>query len=260
MTDLQADGPVLDLADFEAVLFDLDGVLTDTASLHAEAWRVMFDEFLRRWSAEHGHPFVPFRIDPDYLTYVDGKPRFEGVASFLESRRIVLPEGTDEDDPDADTIHGLGNRKNELVLRLIEERGVSPFPGSVAFVEHVRAEGLRAAVVSSSRNAGPVLAAAELTDHFEDRVDGLVAGELELPGKPAPDTFLEAARRLGVEPGVAIVVEDAVAGVEAGRLGGFGLVIGIDREGNADRLREHGADLVVADLGELLPADDREEG
>jgi beta-phosphoglucomutase family hydrolase len=246
------DVTALDLTRFDAVLFDLDGVLTDTASLHAEAWKRMFDEFLMRWSEEHGHPFVPFQIDPDYLQFVDGKPRFEGVASFLESRRIVLPEGDATDPPDADTIHGLGNRKNELVLRLIEKEGVTPFDGSVAFVKHVRDSGLRTAVVSSSKNAGPVLAAAEIADLFDDRVDGLVAEDLGLPGKPSPDTFLEAARRLDTTAARSIVVEDAVVGVEAGRLGGFGYVIGVDREGDPDRLMAHGADVVVDDLAELV--------
>jgi beta-phosphoglucomutase family hydrolase len=242
----------LDLSRYDAVLFDLDGVLTDTASLHAAAWKRMFDEFLRRWASDHGHPFVPFRIDPDYLTYVDGKPRFEGVASFLESRRIVLPEGEPSDSPDADTIHGLGNRKNELVNRLIEKEGVTSFEGSVRFVEQVREAGLRTAIVSSSKNAGAILEAANLADLFEDRVDGLVAEELGLPGKPAPDTFLEAARRLEVAPSRTVVIEDAIVGVEAGRLGGFGFVIGVDRGGDGDRLVEHGADIVVSDLGELV--------
>lgn len=242
----------LDLSRFDAVLFDLDGVLTDTASLHATAWKRMFDEFLQRWSEEHAHPFQPFRIDPDYLTYVDGKPRFEGVASFLESRRIVLPEGVADDPSDADTIHGLGNRKNELLLRLIADEGVREFKTSIQFVRHVRESGLRTAVVSSSKNAGPVLAAAGLEDLFDDRVDGIVAQELGLPGKPAPDTFLEAADRLGVPPKRTVVVEDAIVGVEAARVGGFGFVVGVDREGEPDRLVEHGADMVVADLAELI--------
>lgn len=244
----------LDLTRFDAVLFDLDGVLTDTASLHATAWKRMFDEFLQRWSAEHGHPFMPFQIDPDYLQYVDGKPRFEGVASFLESRRIVLPEGDATDPSDADTIHGLGSRKNELILRLIEQEGVTQFEGSVRFVRHVRDAGLKTAVVSSSKNAGQVLQAAGLTDLFDDRVDGMVADELGLPGKPAPDTFIEAARRLGTTPERSVVVEDAIVGIEAGRLGGFGFVIGVDHAGEPDRLMEHGADVVVDDLGELVTA------
>ena len=244
--------PDLDLSRFDAVLFDLDGVLTDTSSLHATAWKRMFDEFLQRWSEEHGHPFQSFSIDPDYLTYVDGKPRFEGVASFLESRRIVLPEGAPDDPSDADTIHGLGNRKNEHLLRLIAEQGVEEFETSIRFVRHVRAEGLKTAVVSSSRNAGPVLAAAGLEDLFDDRVDGMVAQELDLPGMPAPDALLVAAERLGVPAKRIVVVEDAVVGIEAARVGGFGYVVGLDREGDPDRLVEHGADIVVRDLADLV--------
>lgn len=238
--------------DHRAVLFDLDGVLTDTASLHAQAWKSMFDEFLLRWSADHGHPYEPFEVDPDYLTHVDGMPRYDGVAAFLESRRIVLPEGTPDDPPDADTIHGLGTRKNDLVLRLLHERGVDAFPGSIAFLDVVLDAGLLAAVVSSSRNAVASLQSAGIRDRFEVVVDGVVAAGTGLPGKPAPDTYLEAARRLGVDPGDAVVVEDAVSGVEAGRLGGFGMVIGIGRGDQVARLREAGADLVVADLAELL--------
>lgn len=242
----------LDLEGMDAVLFDLDGVLTDTASLHAQAWKQMFDEFLTRWCEAHDHPFQPFSIERDYLQYVDGKPRLEGVASFLESRRIVLPDGVAEDGPDQDTIHGLAKRKNELVLGLIRDGGVEAFEGSVRFVEHVRDRGLRTAVVSSSRNAGEVLAAAGIDHLFEDRVDGIVAAELGLPGKPAPDTFVECARRLDSTPGRSVVVEDAVVGVQAGRLGGFGLVIGIDRGDNGARLEDEGADIVVADLGTLV--------
>ena len=241
-----------DLGAHDAVLFDLDGVLTDTASIHARAWKQMFDEFLARWAAAHDHPFVPFRIDPDYLRYVDGKPRVEGVTSFLESRRIVLPDGDPGDGPDEDTIHGLATAKNDLVLAMIDERGVTPFEGSVRFVRAALDAGVRCAVVSSSRNAGQVLEAAGIDDLFEDRVDGVVASRLGLPGKPQPDTFLTCAERMGVEPGRTVVVEDAVAGVEAGRLGGFGFVIGVDREGDPARLEEAGADVVVADLAELL--------
>ena len=249
----------LDLRGMDAVLFDLDGVLTDTAALHAQAWKQMFDEFLERWCIAHDHPFQPFRIEDDYLQYVDGKPRLEGVASFLESRRIVLPDGVPDDEPDQDTIHGLAGRKNELVHGLIEQEGVTAFEGSVRFVEHVRSLGLRTAVVSSSRNAGPVLEAAGIAHLFEDRVDGLVAADLGLPGKPAPDTFVEGARRLDTTPERAVVVEDAVVGVQAGRLGGFGLVIGVDRAegpdgaGDAARLQDEGADIVVTDLGTLVP-------
>jgi beta-phosphoglucomutase family hydrolase len=241
--------------DYDAAIFDVDGVLTDTAALHAMAWKQMFDEFLLRWSSHHGQPFVPFEIDPDYLTHVDGLPRTDGVAGFLESRRIVLPEGSPSDPPDADTIHGLGTRKNQLVLELMEERGVTPFEGSVAFAEAASEAGLRTAVVSSSRNAIASLAAAGIANHFDVVVDGNVASEEHLPGKPAPDTFLEAARRLGVPAERAIVVEDAVAGVEAGRLGNFGCVIALDHAEQPDRLADAGADLVVRDLAELLPAD-----
>ena len=244
----------LDLEGMDAVLFDLDGVLTDTASLHAEAWKQMFDEFLQRWCTAHDHPFQPFRVETDYLQYVDGKPRLEGVASFLESRRIVLPDGVTDDAPDQDTIHGLATRKNELVHGLIEEAGVAPFDGAVRFVRWVRDQGLRTAVVSSSRNAGSVLEAAGIDHLFEDRVDGVVAADLGLPGKPAPDTFVEGARRLDTTPEHTIIVEDAVVGVQAGRLGQFGLVIGVDRGGNGPRLEQEGADIVVTDLGTLVDA------
>ncbi|MBY5162439.1 HAD family hydrolase [Salsipaludibacter albus] len=245
------------MADFDfdahrAVLFDLDGVLTDTASLHAAAWKLMFDEFLMRWSADHGHPFEPFEVDPDYLTHVDGLPRYDGVAAFLESRRIVLPEGSADDPPDADTIHGLGTRKNDLVLRLMHERGVEPFPGAVRFVDAARDAGLETAVVSSSRNAVASLKSAGIFDRFSVIVDGVVAAGQGLPGKPSPDTYLEGARRLGVEAGEAAVVEDAVSGIEAGRLGGFRTVIGIGEGDQAGRLTEAGADPVVADLADLL--------
>lgn len=240
------------LADHRAVLFDLDGVLTDTASLHAAAWKSMFDEFLLRWSADHGHPFEPFEIDPDYLTYVDGLPRYDGVAAFLESRRIVLPEGVPDDPPDADTLHGLGTRKNDLVLRLMHERGVRAVEGNVAFVDAAVDAGLLTAVVSSSRNAVASLQSAGIRDRFEVIVDGVVAAGQGLPGKPAPDTYLEAARRLEVDPADAVVVEDAVSGIEAGRLGGFRTVIGIGEGDQVERLRDAGADLVVADLSTLL--------
>jgi len=236
----------------DAVLFDLDGVLTDTASLHAQAWKQMFDEFLERWGQAHDHPFTQFRIESDYLQYVDGKPRLEGVASFLESRRIVLPDGLASDSPDQDTIHGLARRKNELVLGSIDQAGVQPFEGSIRFVHHVRDLGLRTAVVSSSRNAGSILRAAGLEDLFEARVDGEVAAELGLPGKPAPDTVVGGARRLDTTPARSVVVEDAIVGIQAGRLGGFGLVIGVDREGDSARLKDEGADIVVTDLGTLV--------
>ena len=239
---------------FDAVLFDLDGVLTETATLHAAAWKQMFDTFLLRHRAEtRGEPLELFDIDDDYRRYVDGKPRYDGVLSFLASRGIELPEGEPDDPPAADTVAGLGNRKNELVVELIEIEGVGAFPDSVRLVEELRRRGIRTAVVSSSANTAAVLRSAGIAHLFDARVDGTVAEELGLAGKPAPDTFLEAARRLDVAAQRAVVVEDALAGVEAGSAGGFGLVIGVDRLDQAQALRDHGADLVVTDLGELLP-------
>jgi beta-phosphoglucomutase family hydrolase len=235
-----------------ACLFDLDGVLTQTAKVHAQAWKTMFDEFLKGWAAEHGQAFVPFDAHADYDEYVDGKPRYEGVRSFLESRHIELPQGTANDPPSAQTIDGLGNRKNELVLKLIHDNGVQPYEGSVRYVKAAAEAGLRRAVVSSSTNAHDVLRAAGIHDLFEKIVDGVVADREHLKGKPAPDTFLEGARELGVEPKAACVYEDALAGVAAGRAGQFGFVVGVDRVGQADALKEHGADIVVQDLDELL--------
>src|SRR5919201_62701 len=235
-----------------ACLFDLDGVLTKTAVVHAAAWKEMFDAYLRERAARGGGEFVPFDSVADYDEYVDGKPRYEGVQSFLASRGIELPRGTPDDPPGAETIDGLGNRKNELVLRLIREKGVEPYEGSVRYVKAARDAGLRRAVVSSSTNCRDVLAAAGIEDLFEERIDGVVAEHEHLRGKPAPDTFLAGARALGVEPAQATVFEDALAGVEAGRAGNFGCVVGVDRVGQADALREHGADRVVQDLDELL--------
>jgi beta-phosphoglucomutase family hydrolase len=230
---------VLGLPDHvRACLFDLDGVLTQTAKVHAEAWKQMFDAYLR----ERGGEFEPFTHD-DYDEYVDGKPREDGVRSFLESRGI--------DDPD-ELVHELGNRKNEIVLRLIHDHGVDPYEGSVRYVKAARDAGLRRAVVSSSTNCRDVLHAAGIEDLFEERIDGVVAERVHLEGKPAPDTFLAGARALGVQPAEAAVYEDALAGVAAGRAGKFGLVVGVDRVGQADELSAHGADIVVKDLGELL--------
>ncbi len=237
---------------YDAVLFDLDGVITDTAAVHASAWKTMFDDFLRRRAAEHEKPFVPFTIDGDYKTYVDGKPRYDGVRSFLRSRDIDLPDGDPGDDPEQETACGLGNRKNELVNRMLDDEGVTVYEGSVRLVHQLRDRGVRLAVVSSSRNCVAVLRAAGLLDLFEARVDGIVAADRNLPGKPAPDTFLSAAADLGTRPERAVVVEDAISGVQAGRNGGFGLVIGVDRDGDSGALRDHGADLVVADLSELV--------
>jgi beta-phosphoglucomutase family hydrolase len=244
---------MLDLPDpITTCLFDLDGVLTKTAEVHAQAWKQMFDEFLREHAEKTGEPFEEFDRPTDYDEYVDGKPRLAGVCSFLQSRGIDLPMGSASDPPDADTIHGLGTRKNDLVLRLIEEHGVEPYEGSVQFVKQAREQGLRRAVVSSSTNAREVLVAAGIADLFEARVDGLLADREHLHGKPAPDTFLEGARQLGADPSEAAVFEDAQAGVQAGRAGGFGWVIGVDRTGQAEALRKHGANVVVRDLAELL--------
>jgi beta-phosphoglucomutase family hydrolase len=237
-----------------ACLFDLDGVLTQTAKVHAAAWKQMFDDYLRRRAAANGEAFVAFDPIRDYDEYVDGKPRYDGVRSFLDSRGIELPEGRPDDAPDAETVHGLGNRKNEIVLKLIREHGVEPYEGSVRYVQAARAAGLRRAVVSSSTNCRDVLAAAGITDLFEEIVDGVVAEREHLHGKPAPDTFLAGARALHVEPAQAAVYEDALAGVEAGRAGSFGFVVGVDRVGQAAELRAHGADVVVEDLAELLDA------
>jgi beta-phosphoglucomutase family hydrolase len=237
---------------FDAVLFDLDGVLTSTAKIHSRCWKTMFDDFLSRRAAEGKESFRPFDIDTDYKLYVDGRPRYEGVRSFLASRDISLPEGTPEDLPTAHTVCGLGNRKDELVKAAIDRGEVEPYPGSVALVRWLREQGIRTGVVSSSNNCEQVLRAADILDLFDVRVDGLVASQLKLPGKPAPDTFLRAAQMLGVRPARAVVVEDAIAGVTAGRAGGFGLVVGVDREGGGDALRTHGADVVVTDLEELL--------
>ncbi len=240
--------------DVRACLFDLDGVLTQTAAVHAAAWKEMFDGYLRDRAARTGEPFVPFDTHDDYDAYVDGKPRYAGVRDFLRARGIELPQGSPDDDPAAETIDGLGNRKNEIVLRLIHEHGVEAYQGSRRYLEAARAGGLRRAVVSSSTNCRDVVRAAGIEDLLEVRVDGVVAEREHLRGKPAPDTFLAAARRFGVEPHEAAVFEDALAGVEAGRAGGFGCVVGVDRVGQAQALRDRGADVVVADLAELVEA------
>lgn len=232
-----------------ACLFDLDGVLTKTALVHAAAWKETFDDFLRR---RDGADFRPFDKVADYDEYVDGRPRADGVRTFLASRGIELPEGTPDDPPERDTVNGVGNRKNTILLEKIRTEGVEAYEGSVRYVHAVRAAGLRTAVVSSSANCRDVLVAVGIEDLFDVRIDGIVAAERKLPGKPHPETFLEAARDLGVEAGAAVVYEDALAGMDAGRAGRFGYVVGVDRVGQADALREHGADIVVQDLAELL--------
>jgi beta-phosphoglucomutase family hydrolase len=236
-----------------ACLFDLDGVLTRTATVHFAAWKQMFDAYLRERAQRTGEAFVPFE-QSDYNEYVDGMPRADGVRTFLRSRGIELPEGDPGDPPEKETVNGLGARKNALVLTVLHDQGVEVYEGSVRYVHALRDAGLRRAVVSSSANCREILVAAGIEDLFEARVDGVVTRELGLHGKPAPDTFLEAARRLGLGPERAAVFEDATAGVEAGRAGHFAHVVGVDRlgHGHADDLRHHGADVVVTDLAELL--------
>jgi beta-phosphoglucomutase family hydrolase len=235
-----------------ACLFDLDGVLTPTAKVHAASWKQMFDEYLRRRADQRGEEFVEFDLHDDYDEYVDGKPRYDGVRSFLVSRGIELPQGSPSDDPGQETIDGLGNRKNEIVVQIIRERGVEPYEGSVRYVKAACHAALRRAVVSSSTNCKDVLAHAGIFELFEAIIDGVVADREHLKGKPAPDTFLAGARALGVEPKQAAVFEDALAGVEAGRAGKFGFVVGVDRVGQAEALKKHGADIVVRDLAELV--------
>ena len=236
---------------YDAVLFDLDGVITDTANLHAECWKQMFDEYLQERATARGEPFRPFDLARDYRLYVDGKPRFDGVRDFLTSRGIRLPEGSVDDPPQAETVGGLGNRKNELVNKAIRDGRVVPYDGSVKLVHQLRQRGFKTAVVTSSQNCAAVLAVAKLDNSFDVRVDGITIRAQRLRGKPAPDTFLMAAKLLGIEPARAVVVEDAISGVEAGATGNFGLVIGVARKGNCDELRRHGAHLTVKDLAEL---------
>jgi beta-phosphoglucomutase family hydrolase len=235
-----------------ACLFDLDGVLTQTALVHNAAWKQTFDTFLQAWSAQHGQEFVPFDSGADYHKYVDGRPRADGVRTFLASRGITLPEGSPDDGPDRLTVNGVGNKKNDLVLQKIKEGAVQVYDGSVEYLKAAKAAGLRRAVVSASANCKDVLEAAGIADLLEVRVDGIVAREQNLPGKPAPDTFLYAAKLLGLPPENCAVYEDALAGVAAGHAGGFGITIGVDRVGQAQALLENGADIVVTDLSELL--------
>jgi beta-phosphoglucomutase family hydrolase len=236
----------------QACLFDLDGVVTKTALVHAAAWKEMFDEFLRQHAEQTGTEFVPFDKVREYDKYVDGKPRLDGTRSFLKARGIELPEGSPDDPPTAHTVNGLSNRKNALVLQMIDKQGVQVYDGSVRYIKAVRAAGLRTAVVSSSANTVQVLQVAGLTGLFDARIDGVVAKERGLAGKPAPDTFLAGAQALGVAPAHAAVYEDALAGVAAGHAGHFGIVIGVNRTGQAAELAKHGADVVVDDLEELL--------
>ncbi|GAA0660238.1 beta-phosphoglucomutase family hydrolase [Streptomyces thermocarboxydovorans] len=242
MTDLGLPDTIL------ACLFDLDGVVTRTAVVHAAAWKETFDAFLRE---REGEGFRPFD-DSDYGEYVDGRPRADGVRTFLASRGIELPEGTPDDPPEAPTVHGLGNRKNELLLAKIRSGGVEAYEGTLRYIDRVRSRGLRTAIVSASANCRDVLRSIGAEDLFDVRIDGVIAAERGLAGKPSPDTFLAAARELGVEPVRAAVFEDALSGMDAGRAGGFGYVVGVDRTGRRDALYAHGADRVVTDLAELL--------
>ncbi|WP_217143436.1 beta-phosphoglucomutase family hydrolase [Streptomyces sp. AC627_RSS907] len=233
--------------DIQACLFDLDGVVTRTAVVHAAAWKETFDAFLRE---RDGADFRPF-TDSDYDEYVDGRPRADGVRSFLASRGVELPEGAPDDPPDAHTVNGVGNRKNELLLEKIRTDGVEPYEGTLRYIDAVRAAGLATAIVSSSANTRDVLRSIDAERLFDVRIDGVVARERHLPGKPHPDTFLAAARDLGVAPSRAAVFEDALAGMDAGRSGHFGYVVGVDRVGQTEALYAHGADRVVKDLAEL---------
>ena len=243
--------PVIARDRYDAVLFDMDGVVTDTASIHASCWKIMFDEFLQKRAARNAEPFRCFDAT-DYKLYVDGKPRYRGVGDFLKSRGIVLPEGTNEDPASAETVCGLGNRKNESVKTRLLAGGAEAYPGTVAFILYLRRLGIKTAVVTSSENCQTVLKAAKVDDLFDARVDGVVLAEQHLAGKPAPDSFVMAAEMLDVLPQRSVIVEDAISGIQAGVQGGFGFVIGVARKGNAKELEARGADVVVNDLSELL--------
>lgn len=240
---------ILDLSRFDAFVFDLDGVLTMTAAVHAAAWKRLFDEVLVHAAA--GQPWVPFDVDADYRTHVDGKPRRDGLRSFLASRGIVLAEGDPGDGPAENTIHGLAARKNTYVQDQLDRHGVEAYPDAVVLLRRARSSNVRLAVVSASENCAAVLAAAHLTEYFAVRVDGIDIRQRGLRGKPAPDTFIEAARRLETDPRRIVLFEDAIAGVEAGRAGNFGMVVGVDHFGGGEALHRHGADIVVQTLDEI---------
>jgi alpha,alpha-trehalase len=256
----------IDRASYDAVIFDLDGVVTQTAAVHAAAWKRLFDEYLQARAAREGaasggapeaapsgaaDPLRPFDLDADYAHYVDGKPRYDGVRDFLASRGIELPWGDPADPPEQETVCGLGNRKNAFFNAEVREHGVRTFPSTIAVIAQLHEAGIRTGLMSSSKNTAMVLDVTGTTGLFEVRVDGVVAAEIGLPGKPDPAMYLEAARRMGVDAARSVVVEDALSGVEAGRRGGFGLVIGVDRLGQAAALAEAGADVVVDDLAEV---------
>lgn len=242
----------IDFEKFKAVLFDLDGVLTSTEKIHSACWKKMFDEFLQEKSTETGEDFVPFDLERDYLKYIDGKPRYQGVRDFLTARSINLPEGTLKSPPSEKSIMGLGNKKNKLFNEIVERDGVEVYKSSLELVKYLNNKGIKMAVVSSSRNCRQILSASKMDSFFKVVVDGIKSAELGLEGKPEPDTFLQASRQLGVNPQHAVVIEDAISGVIAGKNGEFGLVVGIARKGNFNELRENGADIIVSDLAEIV--------
>ena len=244
--------PTISRRDIDAVLFDLDGVVTRTAEVHAAAWKRLFDDYLRRCAERDRSEFRPFDEDIDYRAYVDGRPRYDGVRSFLRSRGIVLPNGDPSDPPDSETVCGLGNRKDTYFERDVAARGVCAYEGTVALINRLKEHGMKVAVVSASKHCSPILKAAGAAELFDTRVDGNDAERLGLAGKPDPSTYVEAARRLGIDPARAAVVEDAHAGVQAGRAGGFGLVIGVNRGQARGALLKTGADVEVQDLGEVM--------
>jgi len=241
----------VNLSDIDAFIFDMDGVVTDTASIHAAAWKRLFDEFLKKAAECSGTEFQPFDVNSDYLLYVDGKPRYDGVKSLLESRGIALPYGSPEDDISKETVCGLGNKKNRYFHEYIQTHKVEPYESTVMLIKTLKSLGIYTAIISASRNADEVLSSAGVKPLFDIKVDGIDSDNLKLKGKPNPDIFLEAARQLGVKPERAAVVEDALAGVEAGRRGKFKLVIGVDRTGQMENLKKYGADIVVKDLSQL---------
>lgn len=248
----------INITAFDAVLCDLDGVITKTATLHAAAWKQLFDDYLKQSAARRGATWEPFRLEEDYRLYVDGKARHDGVRDFLKSRNLDLPLGSPDDRPDRETIYGLGNKKDEYFEAVLRERGVTVYPGTVRFLRWAKEAGLNTAVVSSSHHSREIIDKAGLTPLFDGCIDGHEIDRLRLRGKPAPDSFLEAARRLSAQPKKSIVIEDALAGVQAGHAGKFGLVIGVNRQDQAEALRQYGADIVVSDLEELLPTKESE--
>jgi beta-phosphoglucomutase family hydrolase len=258
MSDAPATNPSVDLGAYEAWLFDMDGVLTKTALVHAAAWKQAFDAFLLEETARTGKKYAPFDPESDYEKYVDGEPRDDGVRNFLAARGITLPEGNESDPPTAATVCGVGNRKNILVLQVMKTQGVEVYEGVVALITELKSRGVKVAVVSASENTQAALTAAGINDLFDARVDGHTVKDLHLAGKPAPDSFLQGAKMLGVDPSKAVVLEDALAGVQAGHAGHFSLVIGVDHHDEgasqkyADELHAHGADVVVSDLSQLV--------